>query len=369
MATYCPEDLASRELCCPICFEDYDIQDTRRTPKLLLCLHTFCFECARKLWKWDGSLECSLCRMLHEQVTLDDLLDNHVIVQHLRREFEERDLEFARRIDQEMRDQDRTLTRSAAEDASRALEDSDVVVITDSDQDLLETTQDPVETTQDPVETTQDPVETTQDPVNASHDRVNTSAGLVGMFHNMVEVGDEEDEEEEGEEEEQEERNFILSNFFGELMEGISQMTEVTEDDNDDYDDVDGDSDEESEVIPVVEDHEEDEESNGYHDEEDENTNPFFSFNNIHSLLGDAYSDEPIHTILNMNDNEDDDADEGEDEEEEDERWHSASDDIINDCWANHEGLPIDDDINEMEDDAPDIFDWHIITSESLMDD
>ncbi|KAK8754526.1 hypothetical protein OTU49_016594 [Cherax quadricarinatus] len=84
MATYCPEDLASRELSCPICFEDYDIQDVKRTPKLLLCLHTFCYDCAKKLWRNDGSIECSLCRMLHEEVRVDDLLDNYVIIQHLR---------------------------------------------------------------------------------------------------------------------------------------------------------------------------------------------------------------------------------------------------------------------------------------------
>lgn len=106
MATYCPEDGEDRELfSCPICFEDYDLLDARRAPKLLLCLHTFCYECTQKLWKIDGSLECSMCRMLHEKVCLEDLFDNHVIIQHLQREREEKDLEFARKIDQEMRNE------------------------------------------------------------------------------------------------------------------------------------------------------------------------------------------------------------------------------------------------------------------------
>lgn len=82
MATYSLED--NKELSCPICFEDYDIQDARRMPKLLLCLHTFCSDCTQKLWKNDRSLECSLCRMIHEDITLEDIFDNHVIIQHLR---------------------------------------------------------------------------------------------------------------------------------------------------------------------------------------------------------------------------------------------------------------------------------------------
>ncbi|KAK8754525.1 hypothetical protein OTU49_016594, partial [Cherax quadricarinatus] len=130
MATYCPEDLASRELSCPICFEDYDIQDVKRTPKLLLCLHTFCYDCAKKLWRNDGSIECSLCRMLHEEVRVDDLLDNYVIIQHLRREFEERDLELARRIDQHLRDLDR-LASAPASDAAQAPEDNNVFEVVD----------------------------------------------------------------------------------------------------------------------------------------------------------------------------------------------------------------------------------------------
>ncbi|KAK7086887.1 hypothetical protein SK128_018669 [Halocaridina rubra] len=106
MATYCPGVDGDREpFSCPICFEDYDLADSRRAPKLLMCLHTFCFECTQKLCKVDGSLECSMCRMLHERVSLDDLFDNYVIVQHLIQEREEQDLEFARKIDQELRNE------------------------------------------------------------------------------------------------------------------------------------------------------------------------------------------------------------------------------------------------------------------------
>ncbi|KAK3874667.1 hypothetical protein Pcinc_020415 [Petrolisthes cinctipes] len=105
MATYCPEDLSSRELSCPICFEDYDIHEPRRYPKLLLCLHTFCTDCIRLLCHNDGTLECSICRMMHTGVRVDELFINHVIFTHLRTKFEERDLELARMLDREMRDQ------------------------------------------------------------------------------------------------------------------------------------------------------------------------------------------------------------------------------------------------------------------------
>ncbi|MPC95995.1 putative E3 ubiquitin-protein ligase SH3RF2 [Portunus trituberculatus] len=84
MATYCLEDPVSPDLSCPICFEDYDILSRQRAPKLLLCLHTFCYGCAQRLWRADGTLECSLCRAVHSEVTLADLFDNLVILQHLR---------------------------------------------------------------------------------------------------------------------------------------------------------------------------------------------------------------------------------------------------------------------------------------------
>lgn len=330
MATYCPEDLASRELSCPICFEDYDIHDDKRSPKLLLCLHTFCLDCTSKLWKSDGSIECSLCRMLHEGVRLEDLLDNHVIVQHLRRECEKQDLELARRIDQELRDLDSLAPAG----------ESDITEIKAMFEKKSFDTPDITEV------------------VNISSEQ-------------------EQEEEEEDPEDQEENRHYILNNLLEEFMERlnsprmhINPESEDNEEDSDDRDDDDENSEEHEEIQEV----EAQEEENDGDPEEEEATNPFYSLHNIHSLLeeaeedntGDIYEVQDIQTILNMTENEENDADD--DDEEEDERWHSASDELNAACWNNHENLQLDD-VNEMEDDTPEIYDWHIINSESLLDD
>ncbi|XP_071513119.1 uncharacterized protein [Panulirus ornatus] len=387
MATYCPEDLASRELSCPICFEDYDIQDARRAPKLLLCLHTFCYDCARKLWRNDGSLECSLCRMLHEEVRLDDLLDNHVIVQHLRREFELRDLEFAMRIDQELRQQDSISTPATVSEVTQITKSPVVLEIPDTsfdqvDAELGEDQDEEVEVEEDArrkrrmidkadlswVAVVMPPVEE-GDPVQRPNMFL---IFLVKGFPSFM--------------------HYSLSNFIEGIMEGFAHhephVTQVGDEDDDDDDnnddDNDGDDNSGFEEPHVIQEDEAVNEQEADDSHEEDNTNTFFSNHNIQFLFeqsveesdGESHNEEEssnnmfavdsVQTVLNMDDNEENDADD--DEEDEDERWHSASDDINAICWANNDALPMHD-VEDMEDDTPDIFDWHIITSESLLDD
>ena len=84
MAFYNPASLSQEELCCPICFEDFDPHIEERNPKLLMCLHTYCLGCCETLRKYDGTLQCSICRVMHKDVRITDLLDNYVIVNYLR---------------------------------------------------------------------------------------------------------------------------------------------------------------------------------------------------------------------------------------------------------------------------------------------
>ncbi|KAK8754523.1 hypothetical protein OTU49_016580 [Cherax quadricarinatus] len=147
------------------------------------------------------------------------------------------------------------------------------------------------------------------------------------------------------------------------------------DDDNDDS--VDGDADNDSNESEEIQ------EADAQEESFNEEGNPVFSPANIQSLFGDSEDDNgdnestneqentsntfpviPIQAAFNMSDNEENDGD----EEEEDERWHSASDDINVVCWANRESMPMAD-VNEMEDTTPDIYDWHIISSENFLDD
>ncbi|KAK8754524.1 hypothetical protein OTU49_016580, partial [Cherax quadricarinatus] len=132
-------------------------------------------------------------------------------------------------------------------------------------------------------------------------------------------------------------RCHIFSNLLQELMEGFNpspvHITNMGEDDDND-DSVDGDADNDSNESEEIQEADAQEES----------------FNE--------------EAAFNMSDNEENDGD----EEEEDERWHSASDDINVVCWANRESMPMAD-VNEMEDTTPDIYDWHIISSENFLDD
>ena len=83
MACYGPAELAE-ELACPVCFEDYDFQESARIPKLLDCRHTFCGPCIERSIEEDGSLECCICRLIHKKINTEELIDNYVITNHLR---------------------------------------------------------------------------------------------------------------------------------------------------------------------------------------------------------------------------------------------------------------------------------------------
>lgn len=212
-----------------------------------------------------------------------------------------------------------------------------------------------------------------------------------------AELGEDQDEEveveEDAEEEEEDDRHYSLSNFIEGIMEGfahhephVTQVGDEDDDDDDDNNDDDNDGDDNSgfEEPHVIQEDEAVNEQEADDSHEEDNTNTFFSNHNIQFLFeqsveesdGESHNEEEssnnmfavdsVQTVLNMDDNEENDADD--DEEDEDERWHSASDDINAICWANNDALPMHD-VEDMEDDTPDIFDWHIITSESLLDD
>ncbi|XP_018008334.1 suppressor protein SRP40 [Hyalella azteca] len=97
MACYNPEDLSPDELSCPICFEEFVIDAaSERTPKLLLCLHTFCLGCIRNLVKSNKTIQCSICRTEHKDVSPGELFDNYVIVDYIKKQQEESDALLAR---------------------------------------------------------------------------------------------------------------------------------------------------------------------------------------------------------------------------------------------------------------------------------
>lgn len=357
MATYCPEDASSRELSCPICFEDYDIHDNARAPKLLLCLHTFCLECTRKLWQEDGTLECSLCRMVHEQVSLDDLFDNHVIVQHLRQECERRDLDLARRIDEELRRGDCV---TSVPDIG-----SEIKPVSSWDEEGDKTIESNDDSTNQPAHSAE-----VQVPAGDVYARNNIRNFLDYLMENTMAVGpevngdyynqegnEEEEQEEEDEDEEQEEEE---------------------EEDNDDAVD-----------MPVeLELNEEEEE-----EEEDDiasATNPAFSLSNIQALFGqidedpvsesddtsDGVGASPMLTFGNFlamigqrAESDNNQEDEEEEEEEEEERWHSASDEFHTHVWGEDDSgqMPSRSEVEEQDSD-PFISDWQFVTPESFLE-
>ena len=49
---------------CPVCFEDYGINDDNAIPRLLPCSHTLCGKCTRELIQ-KNSLQCPECRKYH----------------------------------------------------------------------------------------------------------------------------------------------------------------------------------------------------------------------------------------------------------------------------------------------------------------
>ena len=83
MALYNPNFLSQNELCCLICFGEYeDNEYSKLLPKLLPCLHTFCAACINI-----HNAECAVlrpvCRTQHADVALADLFDNYVILNYL----------------------------------------------------------------------------------------------------------------------------------------------------------------------------------------------------------------------------------------------------------------------------------------------
>ena len=90
------------ELCCPICFEEYeDNQNSERLPKLLMCLHTFCVACIKNIRNRIGTVLCPICRFEHKDVSLTDLFDNYVILNFLKNQQIEEDAVMAQLIDDE----------------------------------------------------------------------------------------------------------------------------------------------------------------------------------------------------------------------------------------------------------------------------
>ena len=58
------EDSLEGILNCPVCFEDYGINDDDVVPRLLPCSHTLCGKCTQGLIQKD-SLQCPECRKCH----------------------------------------------------------------------------------------------------------------------------------------------------------------------------------------------------------------------------------------------------------------------------------------------------------------
>ena len=102
MASYDPNSLTQDELCCPVCFEEYEVnQDSERLPKLLMCMHTFCVACINNICNMINTVICPLCRTKHEDVSLADLFDNYAILNFLKKQQIEKDSEMARMMDDE----------------------------------------------------------------------------------------------------------------------------------------------------------------------------------------------------------------------------------------------------------------------------
>ena len=97
MASYDPNFLSQHELCCPICFEEYeDNQNSERLPKLLMCLHTLCVACISSIRNPEGTVLCPICRTEHADVALTDLYDNYIILNYLKKQQTEQDAVMAR---------------------------------------------------------------------------------------------------------------------------------------------------------------------------------------------------------------------------------------------------------------------------------
>ncbi|XP_068220068.1 acidic leucine-rich nuclear phosphoprotein 32 family member E-like [Palaemon carinicauda] len=389
MATYCPEDEDRELFSCPICFEDYDLLDTRRAPKLLLCLHTFCYECTQKLWKNDGSLECSMCRMQHEKVCLEDLFDNPVIIQHLEREQEEKDFEFATKIDQEMRNEFGGSPVIVAENNS--------ILEEHSERDGFSSSIEFLDLAEENIET--------------------GDVDLMVPEENSPRVSNPDDVQEEDEEEELEveleanERNDSQSQLFQGLLDSLRVSQEVRSV-----------SDEEIEVSGVIvnqvaqeEVHQDDSSDDS---NEDDSGNPSFCIENVQKLLVDEDDDvdgedevggveeeeeeeveEEEEEVEDDDDEDDDDVEEEEqsedemgtniemndnptftmeniqclfgytedDDDDDDERFHSACDDIGTAFWGGDDDLDMQD--GSEEDADTNAYCWQIVNREPLLED
>ncbi|RXG57303.1 hypothetical protein Avbf_06792 [Armadillidium vulgare] len=117
--------LVEEELSCPICFEEYNLSEKNRQPKLLLCLHTFCLACMESLRKYDGTLQCSICRTSHHVYRPCDLLDNYVVFEYLRTKQEIEDEKLATHLKQEYEESLKALKEQEERDAQLAREEDE----------------------------------------------------------------------------------------------------------------------------------------------------------------------------------------------------------------------------------------------------
>ncbi|KAB7499939.1 hypothetical protein Anas_07628 [Armadillidium nasatum] len=117
--------LVEEELSCPICFEEYTLSEKNRQPKLLLCLHTFCLACMESLRKYDGTLQCSICRTSHHVYRPCDLMDNYVVFEYLRTKQEIEDEKLATHLKQEYEESLKALKEQEERDAQLAREEDE----------------------------------------------------------------------------------------------------------------------------------------------------------------------------------------------------------------------------------------------------
>ncbi|XP_050739554.1 uncharacterized protein LOC127009973 isoform X2 [Eriocheir sinensis] len=365
MATYTPEDLISHDLACPICFEDYDILCRQRAPKLLLCLHTFCFGCAQRLWQPNGTLECSLCRTVHSGVALNELFDNPVILEHLRKECEEQDMELARRLDMEMRNRERHIFNSVPPPPPL----NDMVQLQSEEDDSDE-----------------------EEEGDGDEDGLQDMAddGLANVFDSDATVEEEEDEEEEEEEEEQESgnegrMNDLLDRCIGGMLDAVNNVVqtvdgmverideeiddaveeiddaeEAIDDSVEEIDDSAGDIDDGfdgvdriDEIIEGQEDEDDDDDSSSSSSDDDDEQEDVMgemrvtlSWNHLEPPHVQSEEEEEEEEEEENNGACHENDDNNVEEEEEEDRWYSASELVMSPQW-------VDDDFS-MDDDAPD---------------
>ena len=60
------------------------IHSSERVPKLLLCLHTFCLGCVRSLVQSNKTVQCSICRTVHTDVSPQELFENYIIIDYVK---------------------------------------------------------------------------------------------------------------------------------------------------------------------------------------------------------------------------------------------------------------------------------------------